>query len=256
MGNAPLNFFPWPSRYIVAPGDAFDIITAGGVKRDSSPWRSQTSATGLGPTFDGRIKPDLVALADAVTIVNPDDSSEYLASSGTSCATALIAGICALILEAHPNWNADSVKQALFSTASLSVPNCTLGFGIPNVDSVLKVYPSRIPTFQKNTLAAPYPVPFVLGTNEKIYFPFYLMNTPRWAELRIYSLSGDLIKKIELAPQDINVPGRYIDYQTLNRIGAYWDGKNAAGEFCASGIYFVVFESSFGSDRKIFALVR
>lgn len=256
MGNAPLNFFPWPSRYIVAPGDAFEIITAGGVKRDSSPWRSQTSATGLGPTFDGRIKPDLVALADAVTIVNPDDSSEYLASSGTSCATALIAGLCALILEAHPSWSADSVKLALFSTASLPVPNCTLGWGIPNVDSVLKVYPARAPSFTRNVLAAPYPVPFVVSRDQKIFFPFYLMKTPRWAELRIYSLTGELIKTINLSANDISVPGRYIDKATLTRIGAYWDGTNQEGNFVSSGIYFVVLETSFGRDRKTFALVR
>jgi subtilisin family serine protease len=256
MGNAPQNYFPWPSRYIVAPGDAFDIITAGGVKKDSTPWRSTTSATGIGPTYDGRIKPDLVALSDGVVIVNPDSADEYLASSGTSCATALIAGLCALVLEAHPHWNADSVKQALFSTASLSTQSCTLGWGIPNVESLLKRYPSRVTKFTRNILSTPYPSPWNPTISPKIYFPFYLMNTPRWAELRIYTLAGELIKTIPLAASKINVPGRYLTPEVLSQIGAFWDGKNNKGNLVSSGLYFIVLETSFGRDYKIFTLVR
>lgn len=256
MGNAPLNQFPWPSRYIVAPGDADGIITAGGIDRNKQPWIGNTAATGIGPTYDGRIKPDLVALADAVTIVNANDSTTYLASSGTSCATALIAAACALILEAHPKWNADSVKQALFSTASLSTPNCTLGFGLPNIDSLLKIYPTQVPTFDKNQLANPYPIPFRTTQHQKIYFPLYLIRSPRWAELRIYTLSGELIKKLPLDFNLISVPGRYQDITNLERIGAVWDGKNENGQLVGTGLYLVVFQSSYGKDIKKFAIVR
>ncbi|MBS4016027.1 MAG: S8 family serine peptidase, partial [Candidatus Latescibacteria bacterium] len=256
MGNAPLSHFPWPSQYIVAPGDANGIITAGGVNLLKRPWIGTNSATGIGPTYDGRIKPDLSALADAVTIVNSDDSTAYLASSGTSCATALIAGCCAVLLEAHPNWNADSVKNALFATASLNTPNCTLGWGIPNIDSVLKIYPTQIPTFQKNQLADPYPVPYRFNEAQKIYFPIYLIQSPRWAELRIYSLHGELIKTLPLDFSLISVPGRYQDQINLERIGAVWDGKNANNRPVSSGLYIAVLETSYGRDIKKFAVVR
>lgn len=256
MGNAPLNQFPWPSRYIVAPGDADGIITAGGVNLQKNPWVGTVSATGIGPTYDGRIKPDLSALADAVTIVNSNDSTAYLASSGTSCATALIAGCCAVLLEAHPGWNADSVKTALFATASLNTPNCTLGWGIPNIDSVLKIYPSKIPIFKKNQLADPYPNPYRYPENQKIYFPLNLIQSPRWAELRIYSLTGELIKKCTLDTRQIAVPGRYQDIDVLERIGAIWDGKNLSGKAVNAGIYLVVLDTGYGQDIAKFAIVR
>jgi hypothetical protein len=256
MGNAPLQFFPWPSQYIVAPGDADGIITAGGVNLLSRPWIGTNSATGIGPTYDGRIKPDLSALADAVTIVNSNDSTAYLASSGTSCATALIAGCCAVLLEAHPNWNIDSVKSALITTASLNIPNCTLGWGIPNIDSVLEIYPTQIPTFQKNQLADPYPVPYRFNEAQKIYFPIYLIQSPRWAELRIYTLSGELVKTLPLDFSLISVPGRYQDQINLERIGAVWDGKNENNRPVSSGLYMIVLETSYGRDIKKFALVR
>lgn len=256
MGNAKLSDFPWPSRYIVAPGDADGIITAGGVTLAKTPWVGTTAATGIGPTYDGRIKPDLSALSDAVTIVNANDSTAYLASSGTSCATALIAGCCAVLLEAHPEWNADSIKNALYSTASLSTPNCTLGWGIPNIDSVLKIYPTRIPTFKKNQLADPYPVPYRYNEQQKIYFPIYLIKSPRWAELRIYTLNGELINTLPLDFSLISVPGRYQDVANLERIGATWNGRNLKGNSVGSGLYLVVLETSYGRDIKKFAVIR
>ncbi|MEO0086262.1 MAG: S8 family serine peptidase, partial [candidate division WOR-3 bacterium] len=98
MGNRDTTIYPWPVPYIVAPGDADAVITAGGVQKNLSPWRG----TGTGPTADGRVKPDLVALSDTVAVASPDSVSSLDGSVGTSCATALIAGACALIKEAHP----------------------------------------------------------------------------------------------------------------------------------------------------------
>ncbi|MCX8014930.1 MAG: S8 family serine peptidase, partial [candidate division WOR-3 bacterium] len=153
MGNRDPLHFPWPTPYIVAPGDADGIITAGGVTKSLTPWRG----TGIGPTYDGRIKPELVALAETAIVVAPDSFDSYEGSIGTSCATALIAGCCAVVLEAHPNWNADSVKIALFATASNRIPNCTLGYGVPNIDSLFKVFPPRRIEYESDQLGDPYP---------------------------------------------------------------------------------------------------
>ncbi|MBM3322748.1 hypothetical protein FJY69_04665, partial [candidate division WOR-3 bacterium] len=84
MGNRDTDN-PWPGPYIVAPGDAEHVITAGGVQKNLTPWRG----TGTGPTADGRIKPDLVALCDTVAVVAPDSLDWLDGAVGTSCATAL-----------------------------------------------------------------------------------------------------------------------------------------------------------------------
>ncbi len=257
MGNRT-SAFPWPSRYIVAPGDADGIITAGGVTKSLRPWRG----TGLGPTIDGRTKPDLVALSDTVIVVAPDSNNIYEGSIGTSCATALIAGCCALILEAHPEWNADSVKNALFNTAThlgYTIPNDTFGYGLPNLDSLLKAYPGRRPEYKKDQFGDPYPNPYIISQHTKIYFPLLLMNKPVNPEIRIYSLSGELVKKINLNTNYLPTLGRYgieNDKVQLEKIGAVWDGKNEAGKSVGSGLYFALLKTSWGHDVTKFAIVR
>ncbi|MEO0092607.1 MAG: S8 family serine peptidase [candidate division WOR-3 bacterium] len=258
MGNRT-SAFPWPSRYIVAPGDADGIITAGGITKSLTPWRG----TGLGPTIDGRTKPDLVALADTVIVVAPDSSNNiYEGSIGTSCATALIAGCCALVLEAHPEWNADSVKNALFNTAThlgFTISNDTFGWGIPNIDSLLKAFPPQRPEYKKDRLAEPYPNPYIISQHNKIYFPLLLMNKPINPEIRIYTLSGELVKKLNLNTNHLTAIGRYGvdgDKAELERIGAVWDGKNEAGKFVGSGLYFAILKTSWGHDVTKFAVVR
>lgn len=267
MGNRGQDstYYPWPSPYIVAPGDAYGVITAGGVTKYRAPWRG----SGTGPTIDGRMKPELVAMSDTVVVVMPDSADGIEGSAGTSDATALIAGCCALILEAHPDWDADSVKQALFSTASDKTPgtdtilNDTVinifGYGIPNVDSVLKFYPSERPAYTSDQLLAPYPNPFIPSAeNDKIYFPFFLSRpTLGIAKISIYTLSGEFVMDT-LLPQ-IYQPGRYGtggNRDKLTKIGAFWNGKNENGKSVASGLYFVVLRTGFATDVKKFAVVR
>jgi len=257
MGNRDTTAFPWPNPYIVAPGDAIGILTAGGVSKSLTAWLR----TGIGPTYDGRIKPDLSALADTAIVVAPDSIDSYEGSIGTSCATALIAGCCAVILEAHPEWNADSVKNALFATSSLSMPNCTLGYGIPNIDSLLKVFPAKRPEFEKDRLADPYPNPYINQNQGKIYFPLLLMRKPATAsaKIRIYTISGELIKTLILNAQFLPSPGRYGvegNITELENIGAFWNGENEDSKKVSSGLYFAVLATSFGQDLKKFAVIR
>lgn len=270
MGNAPLYQFPWPSRYIVAPGDAVGIITAGGVTKSLRPYLNNDpnnpSATGLGPTYDGRTKPDLSALADTAIVVAPDSADSYEGSIGTSCATALIAGCCAVILEAHPNWNADSVKNALFVTATrigAIIPNDTFGWGVPNIGSLLKMYPPIRTEYNKDQLGDPLPNPYLNQNDEKIYFPLLLMKKPSFAEIRIFTITGELVKVIQLKTNLLTI-GRFLvepnsassDRTLLENIGAVWDGKNEADKEVGSGLYFALLRTSHGEDLKKFAVVR
>jgi hypothetical protein len=265
MGNRGQDSlsYPWPSPYIVAPGDASGVITAGGVHKYRTPWRG----SGAGPTIDGRMKPELVAMSDTVVVVMPDSADGIEGSAGTSDATALIAGCCALILEAHPDWNADSVKQALFSTAVIppgydtineSEPMYVFGYGIPNVDSALKLYPPETPSYESDQLLPPYPNPFILSSdNDMIYFPFSLTRPTKVADIKIFTLSGELVYDTALA--DVPRPGRYGingNRDELIQIGASWSGKNNDGKKVGSGLYFIVFKTGYATDIKKFAVVR
>jgi hypothetical protein len=54
-------------------------------------------------------------------------------------------------------------------------------------------------------------------------------------------------------------PGRYGDngdVAMLDRINAYWDGRNEAGKPVAAGLYLAVLQTTFGRHATKFALVR
>ncbi|MEO0079607.1 MAG: S8 family serine peptidase [candidate division WOR-3 bacterium] len=253
MGNRDSTTHPWPRPYIVAPGDAEGVITAGGVEKNLLPWRG----TGTGPTSDGRIKPDLVALSDTVAVVSPDSFNYIDGSVGTSCATALIAGCCALLKEAHPSWPSDSIKAVLFRTATNPVKSCTFGFGVPRVDSAFKRYPpDSTVTPTPRDRVAPFPNPFIISQHQKLFFAIELARPATIASLSIFTISGTLVDTIQLRTEPMGQPGRYADRTTLEAIGAYWDGKNLTGKPAAPGLYIAVLNTTFSRSVAKFALIR
>ena len=97
------------------------------------------SFSSLGPTPDGSIKPDLVAVGgfdgdlgipsaglymaaqkfDPLGILY--SSNGYAAADGTSFATPITAGAAALVKQAHPGWTAAQIKSALVNSAAQDV---------------------------------------------------------------------------------------------------------------------------------------
>jgi minor extracellular serine protease Vpr len=68
-----------------------------------------------GPVTDTwEVKPDLVAPGVAVNSTIPGG---YLSLQGTSMAAPHVAGACALIKQAHPEWTPEQIKAALMNTA-------------------------------------------------------------------------------------------------------------------------------------------
>jgi len=115
-----------------APGDAFDVITCGAV----NPSGDLAGFSSGGPTFDGRVKPEVLAQGEFVASVDPLDDAAYGEWDGTSMSTPLVASAVACILEAHPCWGVYQVRSNLFGTASDYVangepdPNFARGYGI------------------------------------------------------------------------------------------------------------------------------
>jgi minor extracellular serine protease Vpr len=74
-----------------------------------------------GPVTDTwEVKPDIVAPGVAINSTIPGG---YLSLQGTSMAAPHVAGACALIKQAHPNWTPDQIKAALMNTAKPLVKN-------------------------------------------------------------------------------------------------------------------------------------
>ena len=102
-----------PSGVTVSiPGVARKAVTVG-ASDDSDVIASFSSR---GPTVDLRLKPDLVA--PGVGIEAADFANTGTKSlSGTSMAAPHVAGLAALLVQAHPTWTPSMVKAAMMNTA-------------------------------------------------------------------------------------------------------------------------------------------
>jgi hypothetical protein len=114
--------------YIGIPADADSICTVGSV--DAGGVHSNFSS--IGPTADGRIKPDLSSMGQGSYVCNPGFNFNF--GSGTSYATPILAGAVACLWQANPTKTNMQILQALKSSASQSLtPDNYYGWGIPNM---------------------------------------------------------------------------------------------------------------------------
>jgi serine protease AprX len=124
-GNEALN--SW--KTILSPADGDSVLAVGAVDWDGqlAPFSSG------GPTADGRIKPDVLAMGVGVYCARPDEDGtiHYVSASGTSFACPLAAGVCALVLQAHPELAPMDIREAVRQTASQSLrPENGTGWGL------------------------------------------------------------------------------------------------------------------------------
>jgi Subtilase family len=107
-------------------------------------WKGKGSSTG--PTDDGRIKPDLVAVGtDVWTTSVSDGQDSYNTSWGTSMAAPAVTGIVALLHEAYDevygDWpTADVVKAILCNTAvdlGRTGPDFLYGWGLADAKAAI-----------------------------------------------------------------------------------------------------------------------
>lgn len=114
--------------HIGAPADADSIITIGAVDEQNR----VADFSGRGPSFDGRIKPEVVARGVSTYTAMPLSSGlEFWWNSGTSFSCPLVAGAVALILEANSDWSPAKVREALLTSADHAFdPNNDRGWGL------------------------------------------------------------------------------------------------------------------------------
>ncbi len=174
-----------------APADGDSVITVGAV--NSNGLRADYSS--VGPTFDGRIKPDVMALGTFNYTARPGPGNTgYTSSSfGTSLACPMVAGVCALILSANQDLSPIQVRDILRSTAdSSSAPNGLRGWGIINaLDAVNIALGSKVNLASDYILFQNFPNPF----NPSTTFRFALRKDAQ-ISLFIYDIRGRITTKI------------------------------------------------------------
>ena len=228
-------------HYITMPADADGAIAVGAVdvpgSGDGTPQIASFSSRG--PTADGRIKPDVVAPGSGVVVADLRRGG-YGRRGGTSFAAPLVSGVCALLLQIHPEWGPDQVLEALRSTAldlGAAGPDTVYGWGQINALAASGLS-EELPS--EDRLLPPFPNP---ARDRVVYFPVQLAERSH-IELSVFDVAGQLVftERWDLWPGSHDQPGR----------APRW----TPGRAVANGIYFYQLRSPNRSHLGKIALVR
>ncbi|MBD3288411.1 S8 family serine peptidase [candidate division KSB1 bacterium] len=212
---------PW--RYMNAPADGNNVISVGSV--NGSGMLSFFSS--LGPTYDGRIKPDVCAMGQQVWYVTLGKYPDYSNSSyGTSFSSPLTAGVAALVLNAHPYLTPFQVRDALRETASnASNPNNQIGWGIINAYDAV---------FYHGMFFSPMPVVRTDESGHRVQIKIFSQNELKADSLFVYYSVGENTN-FEQIP--LNPTGNVNQYQALiplqergAKINIYFSAADQSGD--------------------------
>ena len=233
-GNSGLEL-DWP--YISTPADGDSVIAAGGVLGNRYRWPESS----IGPTADGRIKPDVSAQSSGVYFAT--GSASYGQGRGTSFSAPMIAGVVAQILQVNSALRPRAVWDVLTSTASQSnSPDNLLGWGIVDAEAAIQLAARRVGTErapvsvdQLVAVHAPFPNPFTNSAKISVE----LAQGANEARLSIYNIIG----------QEVAQP---------------WNGRLSAGHHDIQveshsfppGLYVYVFETEHSRTSGTMVLVR
>lgn len=128
---------------IKSPGTSSKIITIGGIddnRIDDTHFDKNffeiADFSSRGPSFK-RTKPDLVA--PSVDIISCGLKNDYTTLSGTSVATPMVAGLCALLFEKYKNARPDDIKNLLLKNCKpLGFDKNQEGFGLANFENFVE----------------------------------------------------------------------------------------------------------------------
>jgi subtilisin family serine protease len=172
----------WP--YITAPADGDSVFTIGAVDSDGN----YVYFSSKGPTFDGRIKPDVMAQGSGTIVA--DLPSGIAAAGGTSFSSPIIAGASATLWQANPTLTNMDILNAIKATASKTTnPDNLMGWGIPDfllANNLLTT--TQIQTSNPIKDLKVFPNPFNEQINIEVELPQALN-----ADIRLFNSQGQTV---------------------------------------------------------------
>lgn len=121
-------------KYIISPADGENVLSVGAIDAN----KTIASFSSLGPSSDGRIKPDLVAVGVKTGLQSTSGSMST--GNGTSFSTPVITGFTACVWQAFPELSNIEIINKIKQNAHLyQNPNSTMGYGIPNYADIIGI---------------------------------------------------------------------------------------------------------------------
>lgn len=176
------------------PADADGVLTVGSVQSD----QEKSNFTSIGPTADGRIKPDVMAMGTSNTIITGNGTLST--GSGTSFSAPLVAGMAASVWSAFPQMKATELFRLIKESSNrAAMPDTIYGYGIPNAQ---KIYISLKESFPQSDFSIfhCYPNPI----RDFIHFAnFSMMSVP--VKINMYNAFGEKVLERTLTGTDTTV---------------------------------------------------
>ena len=123
------------------PGDAEHILTIGAVNA----YGERASFSSVGPTYDGRIKPDVMAMGEG-TYVASGWGSDYYNGNGTSFATPVLAGAVACLRQARPYATVQEICDVIRQCGDRADnPDSYYGYGVPDFSQAFELLATTEP---------------------------------------------------------------------------------------------------------------
>ena len=125
--NSAGNMGMGPWKKICVPADAHQILTVGAVNEQGK----NAPFSGVGPSQDGRVKPDVMALGAPAALISGRGS--IVRDMGTSFSAPVVCGLVACLWQSCPHLSAnDIISLVRKSSDNYATPDNVYGFGIPN----------------------------------------------------------------------------------------------------------------------------
>ena len=174
-------------KRIIFPSDGDSVVAVGAV--DGNNLISDFSSAG--PSADGRIKPDNVAMG--VNVPVQTSGSSVVRSSGTSFSCPIISGMAACLMQAVPRaLNSDIIKVLHSSADKYSFPDSLYGYGIPDIVLALtELQYQYVKNPDDGILAYPNPT--------RGDFEIILSDPPENFTVEIVSIAGKVIYRKDYA---------------------------------------------------------
>ena len=202
--------------HIATPADAIGALTIGAVNSAEV----YASFSSIGPSFDGRIKPDVCAKGLQTTVSST--TGTITTSSGTSFSSPVMAGMVATFWSAVPNLTAQQVVNFIKQSAdNYNAPTTQKGYGIPDFQLAL-TNALNLEEVSSNKSFVVYPNP---AENQ---ITFQLENKQKGI-LYLYDVLGQ-----NILTKEISENNNSIDIQNLS-----------------NGVYYYSFESNKTYKGKI-----
>ncbi len=173
--------------HIIAPADGESVIAVGAVDGD----KIISDFSSAGPSYDGRVKPDVVA--QGVSVPVQFDPGIVSRAAGTSFSCPVISGLCACVLQAVPAAMPADIITAVRSAADRFLhPDSLYGYGIPDFTEVIS-------GLQDKLLRKPVNEPLVFPNPFDSEVSIVFTAIPNKLRIEVFSLSGKLIFERDLA---------------------------------------------------------